>query len=139
MDTLQPVEAMSDEEVLATFGTAEDPDRRGFDEITHTRVMAYELVRARHRLAHFRALYAAFLEAGKPFMIENLNEEAADGRVPAKLVFTDDADHLREVAERPEVEIWTEPGLLDALAQERAIHDFFTALLNELEPAVMKS
>jgi hypothetical protein len=136
METLQPVEAMADEAVLDTFGTAAEPHRRGFDEATHTRVMAYELVRARHRLAHYQALYATFLEAGKPFMIENLDEAASDGGIPAKLVFTADAEHVLELAERPEVEVWTEPALLDALVQERAILDFFTELLNELEPAV---
>lgn len=138
METLQPVEMMTDDELLETFGTSEDPDRRGFDEITHTRVMASELVRARNRLAHYRTLYAAFIEAGKPFMIENLDER--DGDLPVKLVFTDDASHVLEIEEQPEpdVVIWTEPALLEALTQERAVHDFFTALLDELEPALQE-
>ena len=37
----QSVESMTDDQVLSTFGTAEDDTRRGFDETTHTRVMAY--------------------------------------------------------------------------------------------------
>jgi hypothetical protein len=138
MDTLQPVESMTDSEVLATFGTAEDSERRGFDEVTHTRVMAYELVRARNRLASSRALYATFIEAGKPYMIENLDDGASDGGVPAKLVFTDDVGHVLEIEDRPDVVIWTEPTLLDALILERAVHDFFTQLLDELEPALQE-
>jgi len=133
METLHPVESMTDEEVLATFGTSEDPESRGFDQVTHTRVIASELVRARNRLAYYRALYAAFIETGQPFMIENLDDESSDGTIPAKLVFTEVADHVLEIAEQPEVVIWTEPVLLDALVQERAVHDFFTALLDELE------
>lgn len=138
MDTLQPVESMTDDEVLATFDTSEDPDRRGFDEATHTRVVASELVRARNRLAHYRTLYAAFIEAGKPFMIENLDDGGSDGGVPVKLVFSDDAGHVIEIEEQSDVVIWTEPVLLDALTQERAVHDFFTELLNELEPALQE-
>ena len=138
MEILQPVESMTDEEVLATFGTSDDPEHRGFDEVIHTRVVATELVRARNRLAYYRTLYAAFIETGKPFMIENLDDDSSDGTIPAKLVFTEDADHLAEIGEQPEVVIWTEPVLLDALAQERAVHDYFTALLDELEPAVQQ-
>ena len=136
MDTLQPVESMTDDEVLAKFGTSEDPGRRGFNEATRTRVLAYELVRARHRLAHYRALYSAFIEAGQPYMIENGNEPAVDGGIPAKLIFSDDAGQVLEIEERPDVVIWTEPTLLDALSLERAVHDYFTELLDELEPAL---
>lgn len=138
METLQPVESMTDQEVLARFGTSLDPEQRGFDEATEARVLANELVRSRHRLAHFRTLYTAFTEAGKPFMVENLDDDGAgNGGVPAKLIFSADAGHVLEIEERSDVMIWTEPMLLDALAQERAIHDFFTDLLNELEPALM--
>lgn len=137
MDTLQPVESMTDAEMLATFGTSEEPARRGFDEATHTRVLAYELVRARNRLAYYRTLYASFIDAGKPFMVENLDDgDGVGGGIPAKLIFSDDAGHILEVEERPDVVIWTEPMLLDALAQERAVHDFFTELLDELGPAL---
>ena len=136
MDTLQPVELMTDDQVLTTFGTAEDPAGRGFDEATHTRVLAYELVRARNRLAHYRTLYASFLEVGKPYMIENLDETDGGGAVPAKLVFTDDPDQAQAAEDGAPVIVWTEPALLDALAQERAVHDFFTDLLDELEPAL---
>jgi hypothetical protein len=138
MDTLQAVESMSDQQVLATFGTAADAAHRGFDEATRTRVMAYELVRARNRLAYYRTLYAAFVEAGKPFMIENLDDGGSDCGIPVKLVFTDDAGHVVDVEERPDVVIWTEPALLDALVQERAVQDFFTELLDELEPALLE-
>ncbi len=135
METPSPVEAMTDDQVLATFETSEDPAQRGFDAATHTRVMASELVRARNRLAHYRALYAAFVEAGQPFMIENLDERARNKDIPAKLVFSD-ADHVPAAEELPDIVVWTEPTLLAALAHERAIHDFFTALLDELAPAV---
>jgi hypothetical protein len=138
MDTLQPVESMADAEVLATFGTSEDPERRGFDEASHTRVLAYELVRARNRLEYYRTLYDSFIGAGKPFMVENLDDGdgAIDGGVPVKLVFSERADHVQEIEDRPDVVIWTEPMLLDALTRERAILDFFTELLDELEPAL---
>jgi hypothetical protein len=136
MDTLQPVESMTDDEVLATFGTSEEPGRRGFDEATQTRVLAYELVRARNRLAYYRTLYASFIEAGKPFMVENLDDGSSNGGVPVKLIFSDSADHVLEIEEQPNVMIWTEPALLDALTQERAVHDFLTELLDELEPAL---
>ncbi len=140
MDTRQLVEQMTDEQIFAAFGTAEDPAARGFDDATYARVLAYELVRARSRVAHYRTLYAAFIEAGKRFMIENLDEEAQDGAgVPAKLVFTDDAERIQELDERPDVDIWTEPALLEALLQERAVLDFFTDLLDELEPALQES
>jgi hypothetical protein len=136
VETLQPVDAMTDAEVLAAFGTAEDPAQRGFDEATHTRVIAVELVRARNRLATYRALYAAFIETGQPVMIENLDEATRTGAVPAKLVFTEGGDAVLGAGARPDVVVWTEPVLLAALAQERALHDYFTALLDELEPAV---
>lgn len=139
MDTLQRVELMTDDQVLTTFGTAEDPERRGFDESTYTRVVAYELVRARNRLTYYRTLYASFIEGGKPFMIENLADGSDDGAVPAKLLFTEDADHVMEVEEQPEVVVWTEPALLEALVYSRSILDYCTELLNELEPAVLTS
>jgi hypothetical protein len=136
MDTMMLVEQMNDEEVLSAFGTAEDPGRRGFDEATWARVLAHELVRSRARLAHYRTLYTSFVDAGKPFMIENL-DEAGDGRsVPAKLVFSSDAGQVLRLEEQADVIVWTEPDLIDALAQERALLDFFTGLLDELEPAL---
>jgi hypothetical protein len=136
MDTLQPVESMTDDEVLRTFGTAEEPKRRGFDEATHTRVLAYELVRARNRLQYYRTLYASFVDAGQPFMVENLDENGSGVGIPAKLIFSDDAGHVLDIEERSDVMIWNEPALLDALAHERAVHDFLTQLLDELEPAL---
>ena len=96
--------------------------------------MATEMVRARQRLAHYRTLYAAFLEAGEPVMIENLDEDVASGAVPAKLVFTDTIP-VGGGAEAANVTVWTEVTLLEALSRERTIADYFTALLDELEPA----
>jgi hypothetical protein len=125
---------MSDATVLATFGTGADAETRGFDEATHTRVMATEMVRARQRLSHYRTLYAAFLEAGEPVMIENLDEVSDAGTVPAKLAFTDTIP-VGGGAEAANVTVWTEVTLLEALVRERTISDYFTALLDELEPA----
>ena len=138
MDTRQQVETMTDEQVLANFGTAEDREGRGFDEATHTRVLAYELVRSRQRLAYYRTLYASFAEVGKPFMVENLDENLDGDGVPAKLVFSDDAEHVLGLEASADVVVWTEPELLDELVRERAIHDFFTGLLDELEPALQE-
>ncbi len=133
METRPSVQSMSDATVLATFGTTADTETRGFDEATHTRVMASEMVRARQRLAYYRTLYAAFLEAGEPVMIENLDENADDGAIPAKLVFTDTIP-LGAEAEAANVTVWTEVSLLEALVRERTIADYFMALLDELEP-----
>jgi hypothetical protein len=133
MGTRPSVEAMTDAQTLAAFGTGTETATRGFDEATHTRVMAAELVRARQRLAHYRTLYAAFLEAGEPMMIENLDDAGGAGAVPAKLVFTDDATPVRDTA-ASDVVVWTEPALLEALTRERTIADFFTAVLDELVP-----
>ena len=134
MDTLGHVERMTDDEVLATFGTSEEFAHRGFDEATEARVLAYEMVRARGRLTYYRTLYAAFLEAGKPYMIENLDESQDGSTVPVKLVFSEDPDHVRGLEDSADVVVWTEPELLAALTQERTIHDFFTELLDEFEP-----
>jgi hypothetical protein len=139
MDTLiqQPVERMADDEVLAAFDTAEDPARRGFDQATYGRVLAYELVRSRQRLANYRTLYASFVEDGAPFMVENLDEASDGGAVPVKLVFADAPEQVQGLEEQADVVVWTEPELLAELAEERAVHDFLTALLDEIEPAVM--
>jgi hypothetical protein len=130
------VQRMTDEQLLATFGTAEDPVDRGFDDATQARVLAYELVRARSRVAFYRTLYASFIEAGQPYMIENLAETGNGDTVPVKLTFTDDATKARRLEERSGVTVWTEPELLDALTQERAILDFFTTMLGEFVPAL---
>ena len=136
MEAARPVERMTDDEVLATFGTSEDPASQGFDAATHTRVMASELVRARGRLGHYRTLYAAFLAEGKRYMIENLNEVGDAQAVPAKLVFSDDAEPMLGLEGSAAVIVWTEPELLGALAKERAVLDYYTDLLDELEPAL---
>jgi len=60
----QPVEQLSDEELLRAFGTGSDPDERGFDVATQCRVLAHELVAVRGRLASYRAMYAEFAPAG---------------------------------------------------------------------------
>jgi hypothetical protein len=135
MSTRRSVESMSDAQTLTAFGTGPDAATRGFDSATHTRVMASELIRARERLAHYRTLYAAFLEAGEPFMIENLDEAGGAGAVPAKLVFTDDPGSAQASAPSADVVVWSEAALLDALARERTIADFFTNVLDELESA----
>jgi hypothetical protein len=136
MGVPQPVELMTDEQVARAFGAADGSRGGGFDEIAHTRVMAYELVRSRSRLAHYRTLYTAFLEAGKPYMVENL-DEAQDGKaVPVKLVFADDPAEVRGLEGRADAVVWTEPQLLEALTRERTVQDFFTDLLDELEPAL---
>lgn len=138
MDDLQLVEFMSDDDLLAAFGAAGGDGGADVDPATYARVMAHELVRARNRVNLYRTLYASFLEAGKPFMVENLDEEA-DGEIdgiPVKLVFSDDPDHVRGLEEAGNVNVWSEPELLDALTQERAVQQYFTDLLQELEPAV---
>ena len=130
---------MGDAEVLAAFGTAEEPAGRGFDEATYARVLAYELVRSRQRLAYYRTLYASFVGEGKLYMIENLDEIGDGVGVPAKLVFSDDPSHVRGLEESAPVVVWTEPDLLEELAKERAVLDYFTDLLDELEPALRGS
>lgn len=138
MDDSQVVEFMSDDDVLAAFGAAGADGGGSVDPKIYARVMAHELVRARHRVNLYRTLYGSFLEAGKPFMVENLDEEA-DGEIdgiPVKLVFSDDPDHVRGLEEAGNVNVWSEPELLDALTQERAVQQYFTDLLQELEPAV---
>lgn len=137
METLQAVARMTDDEVLSAFGTAEDADGRGFDDATYARVLAYELVRARGRVAYYRALYDAFVDAGKPFMIENLDDVGDGDGIPAKLVFADDPDHVRGLEESAAVVVWTEPELLRELARELDIEEFFTGLLDELAPLVV--
>lgn len=138
MDAAESVAELTDAQILATFGTAEAPAARGFDETTQTRVFAYQLVRARHRAAHYRALYVAFVEAGKRYLVENLAEAEAEaagaGATPAKLVGIDDDAEAQELAGRGDVAVWTEPALLEAVRDERAIVDFFTGLLDEVRP-----
>ncbi|MEA2583828.1 MAG: hypothetical protein QOF33_1913 [Thermomicrobiales bacterium] len=138
MDTLNGVEQLTDEQLLETFGTSEAPEDRGFDEATEARVIAHELVRARGRLAFYRALYSSFIDVGKPIVIENLNDQDADDHVPAKLVFADDLSEIEQVGETDGIAVWTEPDLLIALSHERAIVDYFTELLDELAPAVQR-
>ena len=136
MDTLPQVESMSNDQVLATFGTAEEPERRGFDEATYTKVLAYELVRSRHRLVYYRTLYTSFISENAQYMIENLDESENGSAVPVKLVFADQPDEIQGVEADAPVIVWTEPDLIDELEKERAVHDFLTDLLDELEPAV---
>ena len=137
MDTLPQVERMTDEQVLTTFGTAEDPGGRGFDNATYGRVLAHELVRSRQRLAHYRTLYAAFVGGGTAYMVENLDESRDGDAVPAKLVFVDAPEQMQGLDSGAEVVVWTEPDLLAELTAERAVHDFLTGLLDELEPALL--
>lgn len=138
MDDVQLVEFMSDDDVLSAFGVVGIDDDAMVEPAIYARVMALELVRARNRVNLYRTLYASFLEAGKPFMVENLDEEIDGeiGGIPVKLVFSDDPDHVRGLEESGNVNVWSEPELLEALTQERAVQQFFTDLLQELEPAV---
>lgn len=129
----QSVEQMSDAEILERFGMTPGRAGRGFDAATQARVFADELVRSRGRFAHYRTLYAAFVNANKPFMIENLDEIGDGAAVPAKLVFTDEPP-APEVEADPMLMVWTERLLLEALTEERSIQDFFTRLLDELIP-----
>jgi len=135
MQTRRSFEHMADAEILASLGMGAGPAGRGFDAPTQARVFADGLVRSRGRFAHSRALYAAFVAAGKPYMVENLDEEG-DGRVvPAKLLFADDPPGP-EVEESPLAVVWTERTLLAALAEERAIQDYFAGLLDEIAPTL---
>jgi len=129
----RPVERLTDNELLAACGTAEEPERRGFDDATQVRVLAHELVAARGRLGYYRALYAAFLPEGRRYMIENLADgDDGSGNVPGKLTFTSDDDEAEELADNDAVMVWTEELLLDALRQQLTLHDYFTDLLGEL-------
>jgi hypothetical protein len=47
-----------------------------------------------------------------------------------------DAGQMLEIEERPDVAIWTEPASLDDLTLEHSVHDYYTELLDELEPAL---
>lgn len=123
------VEQMSDGEILAAVGAGPDPASQGYDPPTAARVWGTELVRARSRLAHYRTLYVALVDAGRPYVIENLDEAA--GTRPAKLIFSDDAADLRAVATRSDISVWTEATLLDQLVKERATLDFFSGVLDE--------
>lgn len=135
MDVQQSVEQMSDSEILTAFGMGEGMAGRGFDTATQARVFADELIRSRGRFAQYRALYAAFIAAGQPYMIENLDEVGDGAAVPAKLAFSDQPPEP-EVEADPMLMVWTERLLLEALAEERAIQDFFANLLDELEPVL---
>jgi len=124
----------SDADILADFGMTAGEAGRGFDTATQSRVYADGLIRSRGRFAQHRALYAAFVEGGSLYMIENL-DEASDGQeTAAKLIFTDDEPGA-DVAANPLLVVWTERMLLEALSDERAIQDFFADLLDELGTA----
>lgn len=121
----------SDADILSDFGMTAGETGRGFDTATQRRVYADGLIRSRGRFAQHRALYAAFVEGGSLYMVENLAEASDDRESPAKLVFTDD-EPGPDVAANPLLVVWTERGLLEALTDERAIQDFFADLLDEL-------
>ncbi len=131
--TTPSFEQMTDAEIHTAVGMTAEASGRGFDAAVQGRVFANELIRARGRFAHHRALYAAFIAAGKPYMVENL-DEVGDGRaIPAKLIFADEAPEP-EVRANPLLMVWTERALLEALTEERAVQDFFAGLLDELAP-----
>lgn len=135
MQVQQPFEQLTDVELLAAFGMEAGEPGRGFDTATQARVFADGLIRSRGRFAQYRALYAAFIQAGRPFMIENLDEEGDGQAVPAKLLFADEPPG-DEIEENPLAMIWSERTLLEALTEERAIQDFFAELLDELAPTL---
>jgi len=130
----QPVfEQMTDEEIRAAVGLTTAADGTDLNAATQARVFATELIRSRGRFIHQRTLYAAFIGAGKPYMIENLDEIGAGRAVPAKLVFVDEPPGPA-VTDNPLLRVWTERALLETLTEERAVQDYFTALLDELAP-----
>jgi hypothetical protein len=135
MHTRAPIEQLADGELLTSLGMTAGAAGRGFDAATQARVYADGLVRSRGRFANYRALYAAFIHAGTPYMVENLDEAGDGAAVPAKLLFADEAP-APEVAEDPRARVWTERTLLEALSEERAIQDFFAELLDELAPSL---
>ena len=135
MASQRSFEQMADEEIRSAVGLAAGTDGSGLDAATQARVFATELIRARGRFAHHRALYAAFVGAGKPAMVENLDEEGDGRAVPAKLLFADDPPGP-EVEGSPLAVVWTERTLLAALAEERAIQDYFAGLLDEIAPTL---
>jgi hypothetical protein len=125
---------MRDAEILAAVGAGPDPASQGFDPATEARVWAAALVRARARLGYYQTLYAALVDAGRPYLIENLDETT--GTRPAKLVFSADPADFRAAATRSDINVWSEATLLDQLVKERALLDFFTGVLDEFLPAV---
>ena len=133
---IQSIELMSDADIRAALGMSDGVAGRGFDAATQARVFADELIRSRGRFAQYRTLYSAYLGAGKPFMIENLDEIGDGDAVPAKLIFAD-APPALELEESPTLMIWTERTLLEALSEERSIQDFFANLLDELDPELI--
>jgi len=136
MDEQRSIGQMTNEEILALFRTSLETAERGFDAETLARVWAYEFVRSRARLAHYRALYTAFIDGGMHYMIENLDESIPEDGVPAKLVFTDSIDDVFDLDESAEVVVWSERMLLDELANERSILDYFGNVLDEFRAVV---
>jgi hypothetical protein len=133
MESQRSFEQMTDAEIRSAVGMTTEADGPSLDAAAQARVFANELIRSRGRFTHHRALYAAFINADKLAMIENL-DEIGDGRaIPAKLVFLDEAPGP-EVTADPLLRVWTERALLEALTEERAIQDYFAALLDELAP-----
>ena len=135
MDIRQSFEQLSDGEILASLGMTAGEAGRAFDAATQARVYADGLIRSRGRFANYRALYAAFIDAGTPYMVENLDEAGDGAAVPAKLLFADEAP-APDVTENPFARVWTERTLLEVLSEERAIQDFFAELLDELAPSL---
>lgn len=133
-----PFDLRSTADILSTFGMRAGDAGRGFDTETQSRVYADGLIRSRGRFAHYRTLYAAFIDGGSPFMIETLDEADASHDRAAKLVFVDH-EPGPEVADNPLMVVWTERLLLDALTHERSVQDFFADLLDELAAAAGES
>ena len=137
MMTQVSFETMSDADIRQAAGLPETTLEHAVDDATQARVFADALIRARGRFAHYRALYAAFIAADKPWMIENLDEIGDGAAEPAKLIFADE-DPSAETGANPMLKVWTERSLLAALGEERAIQDFFAGLLDELAPRLAR-
>jgi hypothetical protein len=137
MMTQVSFELLTDAEIREAAGLPETTLDRDVDDATQARVFADALIRARGRFASYRALYAAFSSAGRPFMVENLDEIGDGAAEPAKLIFADE-DPSAETGANPTLKVWTERSLLAALGEERAIQDFFAGLLDELAPRVAR-
>jgi hypothetical protein len=137
MMTQVSFETMTDAEIRQAAGLPETALEHDVDDAAQARVYADALIRARGRFDHYRALYAAFIAADKPWMIENLDEIGDGAAEPAKLIFADE-DPSAETGANPMLKVWTERSLLAALSEERAIQDFFAGLLDELAPRLAR-
>jgi hypothetical protein len=136
MDEFGQIASANDQDVMVRFGLDGGEDIP-VDLPSYARVMAFELIRARHRMNLYRTLYGSFLGGGTRFMIENLDEDDEHlEAVPAKLVFTDDPEQALALEAEGDVNIWSELELLEALNHAASIQQYFADVLDELAPAI---